>query len=188
MGYAQRKVANTASKLAHVSAQHLKALHPKSSFSAPRAAAPPVVFDARSWAASQSSPRSTLSAFAHRIGLASVVPSTDVLQQVCTHSSFVSLHNQQHPDQPLPATNASLATLGNSLLGLFATEYVNSSYPHLPTRVLKAAVSAYAGPTTCANLAREMGVTPILRWHRTVSRAPLARTSSHVSCAVPPCA
>lgn len=96
------------------------------------------------------------------------MPSADVLQQACTHPSFVSLHSQQHPDQPLPATNASLATLGNSLLGMFATEFVNSSYPHLPTRVLKAAVSAHVGPTTCANLAREMGVTPILRWHRTV--------------------
>ena len=170
MGYAQRKVATTASKLAHVSAQHLKALPPKHTLASPRAAgAPPAVFDARSWAASQPSPRSTLTAFAHRIGLANVVPSQDVIQQACTHPSFVSLHNQQHPDQPLPATNASLASLGNSLLGLFATEYVNSSYPHLPTRVMKAAVSAYAGPTTCANLAREMGVTPILRWHRVVS-------------------
>ena len=172
MGYAQRKVATTASKLAHVSAQHLKALPPKHSLAASRASgAPPAVFDARSWAASQPSPRSTLAAFAHRIGLANVVPSQDVIQQACTHPSFVSLHSQQHPDQPLPATNASLAVLGNSLLGLFATEYVNSSYPHLPTRVMKAAVSAYAGPTTCANLARELGVTPILRWHRSVSPA-----------------
>ena len=170
MGYAQRKVATTASKLAHVSSQHLKALPPKSSLlAASRPGAPPAVFDAHSWAASRPTPASTLAAFAHRIGLGSVVPSTDVLQQACTHPSFVSLHSQHHPDQPLPATNASLATLGNSLLGMFATEFVNSSYPHLPTRVLKAAVSAHVGPTTCANLAREMGVTPILRWHRTVS-------------------
>ena len=171
MGYAQRKVANTASKLAHVSAQHLKALPRLSPSSSGAPGTPLAVFDARSWAASQSAPRSTLSAFAHRIGLANVVPSTDAIQQACTHSSFVQLHTQQHPDQPLPATNASLAVLGNSLLGLFATEYVNSSYPHLPTRVMKAAVSAYAGPTTCANLARELGVTPILRWHRSVSPA-----------------
>ena len=97
-----------------------------------------------------------------------VVPSPDIIQQACTHPSFVQLHTQQHPDQPLPATNASLATLGNSLLGLFATEFVNSSYPHLPTRVMKAAVSAHVGPTTCASLAREMGAMPILRWHRSV--------------------
>lgn len=168
MGYAQRKVANTAAKLAHVSSQHLKAL-PSKHLSAGRSAAPLAVFDAQSWAASQPPPRSTLAAFAHRIGLGNVVSSPDVIQQAVTHPSFIQLHTQQHPDQPLPNTNASLATLGNSLLGLFATEYVNSSYPHLPTRVLKAAVSAHVGPTTCANLAREMGVTPILRWHRTVS-------------------
>ena len=125
----------------------------------------------------QPPPKSTLTAFAHRIGFEKVVLSVDAIQQACTHPSFVHLHSQQHPDQPLPATNASLATLGNSLLGLFATEFVNSSYPHLPTRVLKAAVSAHVGPMTCANLAREMGVTPILRWHRTVS-APIHVASS----------
>ncbi|KAI0352311.1 ribonuclease III [Trametes cingulata] len=174
MGYAQRKVATTAAKLAHVSSTHLKALPPKRALApgaaiananaAPSASGP--LFDAQSWAAAQPPPRSTLAAFAHRIGLANVVPSTDVIQQACTHPSFIQLFTRQHPDQPLPATNASLATLGNSLLGLFATEYVNSSYPHLPTRVMKAAVSAHVGPTTCANLAREMGVTPILRWQR----------------------
>lgn len=170
MGYAQRKVANTAAKLAHVSSQHLKALpkHTLGQGTSKPANAAPTVFDAHSWASSQPPPRSTLTAFAHRIGLATVVPSTDVIEQACTHPSFIQLHTQQHPDRPLPTTNASLATLGNSLLGLFATEYVNSSFPHLPTRVMKAAVSAHVGPTTCANLAREIGVTPILRWQRTV--------------------
>ncbi|KAI0328663.1 60S ribosomal protein L3 [Cubamyces sp. BRFM 1775] len=175
MGLAQRKVATTAAKLAHVSSQHLKALPPKHSLlpgKVANAAAPPI-FDAQSWANAQPPPRSTLAAFAHRVGLANVVPSTDVIQQACTHPSFIQLFTRQHPDQPLPATNASLATLGNSLLGLFATEFVNSSYPHLPTRVMKAAVSAHVGPTTCANLARELGVTPILRWQRTPT------TSSH---------
>ncbi|TFY73580.1 hypothetical protein EWM64_g10432, partial [Hericium alpestre] len=57
--------------------------------------------------------------------------------------------------------------LGNSLLGLFAAEHLNTSYPHLPTRALKAAVSAYVGPMTCASVAREMGAAPLLRWHRT---------------------
>ncbi|KAI0641957.1 ribonuclease III domain-containing protein [Trametes meyenii] len=172
MGYAQRKVASTAAKLAHVSSQHLKSLPPKHAIASGRSAnAAPAVFDAQSWASSQPPPRSTLAAFAHRIGLANVVPSTEVIQQACTHPSFIQLHTRQHPDQPLPATNASLSTLGNSLLGLFATEYVNSSFPHLPTRVMKAAVSAHVGPTTCANLARELGVTPILRWQRTPTSA-----------------
>jgi large subunit ribosomal protein L44 len=64
--------------------------------------------------------------------------------------------------------NANLATLGNSLLGLFATEHIHVSYPHLPLRALKAAVSAYVGPLTCANVAKEIGATHIVRWHRTV--------------------
>lgn len=34
---------------------------------------------------------------------------------------------------------------------------------------MKAAVSAYVGPTTCANIAKEMGAGHILRWNRTVS-------------------
>ena len=180
MGLAQRKVATTAAKLAHVSSQHLKALPPKHSLlpgKVANAAAPPI-FDAQSWANAQPPPRSTLAAFAHRVGLANVVPSTDVIQQACTHPSFIQLFTRQHPDQPLPATNASLATLGNSLLGLFATAFVNSSYPHLPTRVMKAAVSAHVGPTTCANLARELGVTPILRWQRLV--CPFMRLSLHL--------
>ncbi|KAH9935933.1 ribonuclease III [Epithele typhae] len=80
MGYAQRKVAITAHKLAH----------------------PP--------------PRSTLAAFTHRIGFGNVVPSMEVIQQACTHPSFVPQYTQDHPDQPLPATNASMATLGNSSL------------------------------------------------------------------------
>ncbi|KAI9064053.1 ribonuclease III [Trametes sanguinea] len=172
MGLAQRKVASTAAKLAHVSSQHLKALPPKSSLLPGRSAnAAPAVFDANSWASSQPPPRSTLAAFAHRVGLANVVPSTDVIEQACTHPSFIQLFTRQHPDQPLPATNASLATLGNSLLGLFATEFVNSSYPHLPTRVMKAAVSAHVGPSTCANVARELGVMPLLRWQRTPTTA-----------------
>ena len=58
--------------------------------------------------------------------------------------------------------------MGNALLGLFAAEFVNASYPHLPTRVMKAAVSAYVGPNTCAGVAKEVGAAPLLRWHRTV--------------------
>jgi large subunit ribosomal protein L44 len=46
---------------------------------------------------------------------------------------------------------------------------VHASFPHLPTRVLKAAVSAYVGPLTCAAVAKEMGAVPLLRWNRTVS-------------------
>lgn len=53
-------------------------------------------------------------------------------------------------------------------MGLFASEYLHASYPYLPTRVLKAAVTAHVGPLTCASVAQEMGATSLLRWHRTV--------------------
>jgi dsRNA-specific ribonuclease len=45
---------------------------------------------------------------------------------------------------------------------------LNASYPHLPTRVLKAATNAYVGHQTCANVALEIGVGPLIRWHRKV--------------------
>ncbi len=55
-------------------------------------------------------------------------------------------------------SNALLAALGNSLLGLFAAEHLSTLYPNLPTRALKAAVSAYVGPSACFSVARELGV------------------------------
>jgi large subunit ribosomal protein L44 len=61
-----------------------------------------------------------------------------------------------------------LASMGSSLLGLFATEHLNSSYPHLPTRVLKAATNAYVGHQTCANVAQEIGAATLVRWQRKV--------------------
>jgi len=125
-------------------------------------------FDTESWAAIQPSPVSALTAFAHRIGLGKVLTSPDVIQQACTHQSIIPTYSKLHPNKPLPLTNSNLSTLGNSLLGLFASEYIHALYPHLPTRVLKAAVSAYVGPTTCASIAKEMGAASLLRWQRTV--------------------
>jgi len=156
----QKRLASTAAKLA-VSPSHVYDLSKKAVASSSRD-----FFDAQTWAALQPPPESAVTAFAHRIGLAEVLGSADVVRQACTHPSFLPLHAKHHPNQPQPATNANLATLGNSLLGLFATEHVNATYPHLPTRVMKAAVSAYVGGTTCAAVAREMGAAPLLRWHR----------------------
>ncbi|KAI0923816.1 hypothetical protein AcW1_006675 [Taiwanofungus camphoratus] len=165
MGYAQKRLASTAAKLATVSPAHLRAFPPKEAVVS--SSSKTQFFDAQTWASLQPPPPSALTAFAHRIGLAKIIPSHAVIQQACTHPSFVPLYTRHYPNEPLPATNANLAALGNSLLGLFATEHVNASYPHLPTRVLKAAISAYVGPTTCAGIAKEMGATPLLRWHRT---------------------
>jgi len=106
-------------------------------------------------------PSAALSAFAHRIGLGNVFDSTEEVQQVCTHPSFSLESSLRTLD------NAKFAAVGNSLLGLFASEFLHASYPHLPTRVMKAAVSAQVGPMTCANVAREMGATSLLRWNRT---------------------
>lgn len=52
-------------------------------------------------------------------------------------------------------------------MGLFATEWITATYPHLPTNVLKAAVSAFVGPTTASAVAREWGAVPLVRWSRT---------------------
>ena len=171
MQNAQRRLVSTAT------AQKLKRTIPLSSvraFPPPQALTPkdsksPVLFDSDVWAVSQAPPPAALTAFAHRVGLGKLVTDTRLIQQACTHESITLPYSKLHPNKPLPLTNTNLATLGNSLLGLFATEFVHASYPHLPTRVARAAVSAYVGPTTCADLAKEMGATPLLRWYRMVS-------------------
>lgn len=94
-----------------------------------------------------------------------------LLRQACTHDSFARYHNAMYPLESPPPTNGMLASLGNSLLGLFATEYLNASYPHLPTRALKAATNAYVGHMTCVNVATEIGVGPLVRWQRKVGLA-----------------
>ena len=115
---------------------------------------------------------SALAAFAHRIGIASIFSAEDdmlsLVRQALTHSSFAPFHQSHYPNEPPPPTNTNLAVMGNSLLGLFATEHVHASYPHLPTRVLKTTVSAYVGPRTCQTISKEIGVAPLLRWARTV--------------------
>jgi large subunit ribosomal protein L44 len=128
-------------------------------------------FDAEAWAQVQPAPPSALSAFANRVGLGKALGTTpEKVLAACTHPSFVPLWQKLHPKETkVPETNANLASLGNSLLGMFASEYLHTAYPHLPTRVLKAAVSAYVGPTTCASIAKEMGAAQLLRWNRAVS-------------------
>jgi len=91
-----------------------------------------------------------------------------ILRQACTHDSFARPHAQMYPNESPPPTNGMLASVGSSLLGLFATEHLNSSFPHLPTRVLKAATNAYVGHQTCANVAQEIGAAALVRWQRKV--------------------
>lgn len=139
-------------------------------FPPPEASQP--FFDPESWAQVQSAPASALSAFAHRVGLGKALgDAPERVLAACTHSSFVPLWKKHHPKETkAPETNANLASLGNALLGMFASEYIHAKYPHLPTRVFKAAVTAYVGPTSCASIAKEMGAVELLRWNRTVRR------------------
>ncbi|WFD26558.1 54S ribosomal protein L3 mitochondrial [Malassezia nana] len=117
----------------------------------------------------------------------------ELVRVACTHPSALAVqvaarelalsHTERDEVPELQETiehNAQLATLGNALLGLLASEYFHLKYPHLPTRVLKAFVSAYVGPSTLANVGAELGVLGqgVQRWDRTgasVVVRPLAR-------------
>ncbi|KAI9510054.1 hypothetical protein F5148DRAFT_1182882 [Russula earlei] len=163
MVHAQRRFVSTATKYASVPLSSLRSFPPKSAL-----AANPSTFSPETWTALQPPPASALSALGHRIGFGSVLQIPE-LEQACTHPSVLPLFAKRHPNQKPPLTNGNLSTLGNALLGLFASEFVTTSYPHLPTRVVKAAVSAYVGPNTCANVAKEVGAAHLLRWLRTPS-------------------
>lgn len=128
-------------------------------------------------------PLSALSAFAGRISgsdfpdLASHLP---LIEQCLIHESFWSgidslpttshqrtytnFHDAILSDSPSTtpahASNTTLAQIGNSLLGTLTTELLLSSFPNLPTRVTKAALTLYAGPKTLAQVAKSWGVGP----------------------------
>ncbi|KAI7168110.1 ribonuclease III [Hortaea werneckii] len=60
---------------------------------------------------------------------------------------------------PRPAyNNASLAVLGQDLLGYYTSEYLTCQYPRLPMPVLFAAQYAYAGNATLGAMRAEWGV------------------------------
>ncbi|KAG8827294.1 hypothetical protein FRC19_004500 [Serendipita sp. 401] len=140
------------------------------------------------WESLQPPPNSALIALAHRMGIAGIFSSSStstttksgkvktvddeqmalLIRQACTHDSFARRHAAMYPNESPPPTNGMLASLGNTLLGLFTVEFIHASYPHLPTRVLKAATAAYVGHQSCANVAQELGIAPLVRWHRQV--------------------
>ncbi|KAG9127537.1 hypothetical protein FRC07_012553 [Ceratobasidium sp. 392] len=129
-------------------------------------------FDAKVWASLQPPPLSALSALAARLRIpvsdsnAKSAITLPLLAQAVTHPSFIPLHQHYYPHELPPAHNGMLAALGNSLMGLFATEWLAATYPHLPTLVLKAAVSACVGPASACAVAREWGAVPLVRWQR----------------------
>jgi large subunit ribosomal protein L44 len=155
-----------------VSIAHLKSFPPKDALFKHREVPKPP-FSPETWAAAQPTPDSAISAFAHRIGLASVLTDPQSIRQACTHPSFLVLHRNLSPHAPAPPTNAHLEVLGNALMGIFASEFIFAAYPYLPTRVLKAAVTAHVGALSCASVAQEMGATPLVRWSRVVRQPSL---------------
>lgn len=164
-----RHLATAAARLPSVAASNLPRFPPQQSLYE-KSDIPKPAFDSEAWAAAQPPPPSALIAFAHRLGLSTVMSTPETVQMTCTHTSFIHLHRRVYPDAPRPVTNDQLSTLGNALMGMFASEFVHAAYPYLPTKVWKVAVAAYVGSLTCATIAREMGATPLLRWHRIVCR------------------
>ncbi|KAH6916180.1 60S ribosomal protein L3 [Coprinopsis sp. MPI-PUGE-AT-0042] len=167
MGHVQKRLVNAATRLSSVSAATTRKFPPKEAFITD-SEVPRPTFDPELWASLQPAPASALSAFVHRTGLSSIIKSEEDIRQACTHASFVEVWRQHYPSEKrIPQHNAQLATFGNSLMGLFAMEYLTAKYPYLPTRIQKAVMTAHVGPNTCASVATELGAGPLLRWHRT---------------------
>lgn len=108
-------------------------------------------------------PDSALAALAARLGLASseamhaqlVVALTDVSYDP---AKFPTSIRRTPAAAERGADNTLLAALGNSLLGLYASEHLATVYPNLPTRALKALVSLHVGPLACFDVARSLGL------------------------------
>lgn len=78
----------------------------------------------------------------------------DTLDAANAKGPFTLFHDQDRLD------NRQLSSLGNALLGLFATEWLERRMPNLPTSVLKSALTMFVGPHTAADVARTWGVLP----------------------------
>lgn len=81
-----------------------------------------------------------------------------------TTRTFTNYHDEPLISNTLQAKlhshNGPLATLGNALLGALTSELLLSSFPHLPSRVTKAALTMYAGPKSLAAVATSWGIGP----------------------------
>jgi large subunit ribosomal protein L44 len=88
----------------------------------------------------------------------------DSLPPAAHERTYTNFHDSILPDSPsttpVHASNATLAQIGNSVLGTLTTELLLSSFPNLPTRVVKAALTLYAGPKSLAQVAKSWGVGP----------------------------
>ncbi|GAA5981802.1 hypothetical protein JCM11641_007429 [Rhodosporidiobolus odoratus] len=70
---------------------------------------------------------------------------------------FTNFHDLPLSDSatttPVHAHNGPLAAVGNALLGTFASELLLQSFPNLPTRASKAALTLYVGPKSLVQVA-----------------------------------
>ncbi|WRT64117.1 uncharacterized protein IL334_001046 [Kwoniella shivajii] len=66
--------------------------------------------------------------------------------------------DQDSSKESMKESNELLSNLGNSLLGLFASEHLTTLYPLLPTTAVQSAITAYVGPAACSSIARELGI------------------------------
>ncbi|WVN90334.1 uncharacterized protein L203_105570 [Cryptococcus depauperatus CBS 7841] len=111
-------------------------------------------------------PSTALSALASRLSLSPSGPLQTSLLTCLTHPSYFAQQNEENESEifsedgsPIPReSNELLAALGNSLLGLFASEHLSTLYPYLPTKALQNAVTAYVGPSSCISVGRGLGV------------------------------
>ncbi|EIW72611.1 hypothetical protein TREMEDRAFT_70764 [Tremella mesenterica DSM 1558] len=105
--------------------------------------------------------KSALSALLSRLSLPPSTSLHPTLQACLTHPSFVTSSTDASgstAESEEIQTNEVLSSLGNSLLGLFASEKLAVQYPLLPTEALKLAVTAFVGPHACFSVARELGL------------------------------
>ncbi|WVR05867.1 hypothetical protein IAU60_002893 [Kwoniella sp. DSM 27419] len=116
-------------------------------------------------------PATALSALLSRLSLPASSTLHPSLVACLTHPSYFVARQAAEEEGSLPElevvgeessqtreTNELLSTLGNSLLGLFASEHLSTLYPLLPTTALQSAITAYVGPSSCLSVARELGV------------------------------
>ncbi|RSH83577.1 uncharacterized protein EHS24_007265 [Apiotrichum porosum] len=121
---------------------------------------------------------SALAAFLARLSLPASADLHPALMAALTHPSYVHVAKKNlkeamdqynndvskgkeglvEPELEVFETNELLASLGNSLLGLFAAEDIASRYPHMPSAALQQAVTAYVGPESCLSVGRELGL------------------------------
>jgi len=99
-----------------------------------------------------------LSALASRLSLPPNPALHPQLLACLTHPSYANARESETPTETTTASNSLLAPLGNTLLGLFASEHLAQVYPLLPTAALQNAVQAHVGQAACFSIARELGV------------------------------